>query len=207
MRVAWPAATDPSSTIARYELQTQINGGDWAYTVATSAAVRELKRSVTISGSGTYRFRVRAQDSAGHWSAWATAAQLNRIRLVDDRSSSIVYSGSWTRRAYTYAANKTLTASSLPGSRATMTSRATGSPSWRHRYRGSVDMYLDGKFVKTSSRSSTSVTRQVITGLELGRDPHDRPSSAERERLSPRGVRRLPRRQLGFRVDNLGVRG
>jgi subtilisin family serine protease len=165
MRVAWPAATDPSSTIARYELQMQINGGAWGYTVPTSSIVRELRRPVTVSGADTYRFRVRAQDSAGHWSAWVMAAQPNRIRLVDDRSGSISYSGSWVRRAYTYAANKTLTASSLPGSRATMTftGRGIAVVAPRNAYRGSVDMYLDGKFVKTLTlRSTTSVTRQVV---------------------------------------------
>ncbi len=165
MRVAWPAATDPSSTIAGYELQMQINGGTWGYTVPTGPTVRELKRPVTISGADTYRFRVRAQDSAGHWSAWAMAAQPNRIRLVDDRSSSISYSGGWTRKTYTYAANKTLTASSLPGSRATMTftGRGIAVVAPRNAYRGSVDMYLDGKFVKTLTlRSTTSVTRQVV---------------------------------------------
>ena len=32
-----------------------------------------------------------------------------RLFIVDDRSSSIAYSGSWARTSYTYAANKTLT--------------------------------------------------------------------------------------------------
>ena len=165
LRVAWAAATDPSSTIAGYELETQINGGEWGSTVATGAAVRELKRSVTISGSDTYRFRVRARDSAGHWSAWATAAQPNRIRLYDDRSAAIKYSGSWVRRAQTYAAKKTLTVSSLPGSRATMTftGRGIAVVAPRSKYRGTMDMYLDGKFVKTLYlRSTTSLTRQVL---------------------------------------------
>jgi hypothetical protein len=165
MRVAWGAATDPSSTISRYELQMQINGGEWNYTVPTSALVRELERPVTFSGNDTYRFRVRAQDSAGHWSAWATSAQPNRIRLVDDRSSSLAYSGSWTRKSYVYAANQTLTASSTPGSRVSMTftGRGIAVVAPRNAYRGTVDMYLDGKFVKTLIlRATASTTRQVI---------------------------------------------
>jgi Carbohydrate esterase 2 N-terminal len=165
MRVAWGAATDPSSTISRYELQMQINGGEWNYTVPTSALVRELERPVTFSGNDTYRFRVRAQDSAGHWSAWATSAQPNRIRLVDDRSSSIAYSGSWTRKSYAYAANQTLTASSTPGSRVSMTftGRGIAVVAPRNAYRGTVDLYLDGTFVKTLIlRATASTTRQVI---------------------------------------------
>ena len=83
----------------------------------------------------------------------------------DDRSAAIKYTGSWTRKAYTYAANKTLTASSTPGSRATMTftGRGIAVVAPRSLYRGSVDMYLDGVFVKTlTMRSTTSVTRQVL---------------------------------------------
>ena len=165
MRVAWPSATDPSSTIAGYELQMQINGGAWGYTVPTSATVRELKRPVTLSGSDTYRFRLRAQDSAGHWSAWVLAAQPDRIRLYDDRSAAIRYTGTWTRKAYTYAANKTLTASSVPGSRVTMTfsGRGIAVVAPRNPYRGSVDLYLDGVYVKTlTMKSTTSATRQVL---------------------------------------------
>ena len=93
------------------------------------------------------------------------AAQPNRFRLYDDRSAAITYSGTWTRKAYTYAANKTLTASSTPGSRATMTftGRGIAVVGPRNPYRGSVDMYLDGVFVKTLTEKSTaSATRQVL---------------------------------------------
>ena len=164
IRVAWPAATDASSTIGAYQMETSVNGGAYGSTVSTSATVREIRKTVATGGA-SYRFRVRAQDTAGHWSPWAEAASPTRIYVVDDRSSSIAYSGSWSRFAYTYAANGTMTRSSLVGSRATMTFTGKGiaivAP--RNPYRGSIDVYLDGVFVKTLVlRSSTAVTRQVV---------------------------------------------
>lgn len=164
VRVAWPAATDPSSAIAGYEVQTSINGGTYGYTVATSASVREVLRTVGLNGA-SYRFRVRAKDSAGNWSAWATAAALTRVYVVDDRSSTLVYNGSWARVAYPYAANGTLTRSSLPGSgvKLTFTGRGVAIVAPRNAYRGSIDVYLDGVFVKTVVlKTSTSATRQVV---------------------------------------------
>ena len=44
IRVTWPAATDPSSTIAGYEMQTSVDGGAWGSTVSTSPKVREITR-------------------------------------------------------------------------------------------------------------------------------------------------------------------
>ena len=164
VRVAWPAATDPSSAIAGYEVQTSINGGAYGYTVSTSGSVHEVLRSVGLNGA-SYRFRVRARDSAGNWSAWATAANPTRVYVVDDRSSTLTYNGSWARVAYAYAANGTLTRSSQTGAgvRLTFTGRGVAIVAPRNAYRGSIDVYLDGVFVKTVLlKTSTSVTRQVV---------------------------------------------
>lgn len=164
VRVVWPAATDPSSTIGAYQVQTSANSGAWGSTVSTAGNVREITKAVRFGGI-SYRFRVRAQDTAGNWSPWAEAAAPTRIFVVDDRSSSIKYSGTWSRKTYTYAANKTLTGSKLPGSRATMTFTARGiavvGP--RSVYRGKMDLYIDGIFVKTLNMHATpSVSRQVV---------------------------------------------
>ncbi len=170
IRVTWPAATDPSSTIASYELQTSVDGGAWGSTIGTSAKVREVTKSALLGGT-SYRFRVRAQDSAGNWSAWSEAAQPMRLYVVDDRSSSIAYSGSWARTTYAYAANKTLTRTTVPGSRATMTftGRGVALIAPRSAYRGSIDVYVDGAFVKTVIlRTSPSASRQLVFAKAWG---------------------------------------
>ena len=164
VRVTWPAATDPSSTIGAYQVETSVNGGAYGSTIDTAGNVRAIMASVVVGGS-SYRFRVRAQDTAGNWSPWAIATWPTRIYVVDDRSPSIAYSGSWARIVYKYAQSGTITRSSRPGSRATMTfsGRGIAIVAPRSLYRGSIDVYLDGVFAKTMTlRSSKAATRQVI---------------------------------------------
>ncbi len=164
VRVAWPAATDPSSTIGAYQVETSLDGGAYGSTVTLGGDVHELIRTVALGGS-SYRFRVRAQDTAGNWSPWATAVSPTRVYVVDDRSSSIVYSGSWSRILYRYAQAGTITRSSQVGAKATMrfTGRGVAIVAPRNLYRGSIDVYLDGVFVKTLIlRATPSVSRQVI---------------------------------------------
>ena len=148
--VVWPAATDPSSTIAAYELETSADGGAWGSTVGTAGTIRQITKTVRFGGT-SYRFRVRAQDTAGNWSPWAESAAQTRLYVVDDRSSAVSYSGTWSRKSYTYAVKRTLTRSRVPRSRATMTFTGQGiavvGP--RTAYRGRMDLYIDGIFVKT----------------------------------------------------------
>ena len=164
IRVVWPAATDPSSTIGAYEVRTSANGGAWGSTVSTAGNVREITRTIGFGGT-SYRFQVRAQDTVGNWSPWAEAVAPTRIFVIDDRSSSIRYSGSWSRKTNTYAVNKTLTGSKLPGSRATMTftGRGIAVVGPRSAYRGKMDLYIDGVFVKTLNMHATpSGSRRVV---------------------------------------------
>ena len=67
--VAWPAATDPSSGIAGYELQTSRNGGAWSPSIALGGT--QTHATVLVGLETTWQFRLRAVDAAGHWSPWA----------------------------------------------------------------------------------------------------------------------------------------
>ena len=61
--VSWPAATDPSSAIAGYELQTSVDGGAWARTLARSAAAAlghdldSLRHALPVPGPDAGRGR------------------------------------------------------------------------------------------------------------------------------------------------------
>jgi len=164
IRISWPAATDPSSTIGAYQLQTSVNGGAYGNTVALDGATTTWLQPVAVNGT-TYRYQVRAQDTAGNWSPWVQALATIRVSAVDDRSSSVVYSGSWTRTLYTYAWNGTITRSAHVGARATLTfsGRGIAIVAPRTPTRGSIDVYLDGALIKTISlKTSPALTRQVI---------------------------------------------
>ena len=164
VHVAWPAASDPSSTIGAYEVQTSVNGGPYGATVSTSGATTAINESIAFGGA-SYRFQVRAQDTAGNWSPWVQEAAPTRIYVVDDRSASVVYSGHWTRASTSSAIRGTLTRSSTVGSKAslTFTGRAIAYVAPRSRYRGSVDVYIDGVFARTLiMRSTPAVYRQIV---------------------------------------------
>ncbi len=161
VRVRWPAATDPSSAIAGYEIQMSRNGGAWGSTIARGAS--QLQADYILDDGVPYAFQVRAQDAAGNWSPWATAG--TRIVRVNDRSASIVYRGTWTRRNAASATSGTLTGSSRAGASAKLTfsGQAIAVVAPRSRYRGSADIYIDGLLIKRiTTRSLTSVTRQVV---------------------------------------------
>jgi hypothetical protein len=162
MRISWPAATDPSSAIAGYELQTSRNGGAWGSTIAFSAAQREALSSVGFDA--TYRLRIRAVDSAGNWSPWVQGAADARVQAVDDRSSSLVRRGTWGRTAVSSAYRTTLSGSGRIGASMSMsfTGRAVGFVGPRSPLRGKVKVYIDGHYIQTIDMSSrTTVSRQL----------------------------------------------
>ena len=91
VRVDWAAATDPTSPIAGYEVQRSVNGG------AVGRHDRHCPRrqrfaDYTLAFDTTYRFRVRAVDTGGHWSPWAIAGT-SRFHPFDDRNSRVIRSG------------------------------------------------------------------------------------------------------------------
>ena len=161
VRVRWPAATDPSSPIAGYEIQMSRNGGAWGSTITRGAS--QLQADYILDDGVLYAFQVRAQDAPGNWSPWAAAG--TRIVRVNDRSASIVYRGTWTRWNAASATSGTLTGSSRAGASAKLTfsGQAIAVVVPRSRYHGLADIYIDGLLIKRiTTRSLTSVTRQVV---------------------------------------------
>ena len=162
VRVAWLAATDPTSAIAGYEVQASANGGPWAPTVSRSAS--ELEVAYTLRFETPYTFRVRAVDAAGNWSAWAVSANTTRIHPVDDRSSAVVRYGSWLRRASDSAWRTTVTGSSRAGARLSMTFTGHGiavvGP--KNPHRGKARVYIDGVYIKTINMKTASWTSRQV---------------------------------------------
>ena len=164
MRATWSAATDPSDTIVRYEVERSVNGGAYGWTVTTSAATR----SATFSGlalNAAHRFRVRAQDSDGTWSAWATASASLTPSAVSDRSSLITYSGTWIRYANASSTDGWITSSSRAGASARFrfTGRTVALVALANSARGKASIYIDGKYHATiDTYASTTTYRKVV---------------------------------------------
>jgi hypothetical protein len=162
VRVSWPKATDPSSAIAGYEVQSSRNGGAWTSTIPRTAA--QLEAAYTVNYETDYRFRVRAVDAAGHWSPWVQSANTSRIHVVDDRSSAVIRHGSWQRGTNPTAWNETLTGARRTGTTLSMTftghSIAVVAP--KNSRLGWAKVYIDGRYIKTISLwSATGKSRQV----------------------------------------------
>ena len=164
MRATWPAATDASDTIVRYEVERSVNGGPYGWTVATSAATR----SATFSGlalAAAHRFRVRAQDSDGTWSAWAIASASLTPTAVSDRSSLVTYSGAWIRYANASSTDGWITSSSRAGARASyrFTGRSVSVVALTSSARGKASVYIDGTYNTTiDTFSSTTAYRKIV---------------------------------------------
>ncbi|HEX2756547.1 MAG TPA: S8 family serine peptidase [Candidatus Limnocylindrales bacterium] len=161
-RTSWPAATDPTTGIAGYELESSVDGGAWVATTATSATVRSTLGSQSIGHA--YRYRVRAQDTVGNWSAWANGPSVTGV-LVQDRSSAVSYSGTWTKASYTYASGGSTTWAVSKGARArtTFSGRGIALVAPTSSTRGSAAIYIDGVYRTTISfRSAANHGRVVL---------------------------------------------
>jgi len=161
-RTSWPAATDPSTGIVGYELESSIDGGAWVSTLATSAAVRSTLGSQTLGHA--YRYRVRARDGVGNWSSWANGPSVTCL-LVQNTSGAISYVGAWRRAYYSYASGGSTTYATSAGARArtTFSGRGIAVVAPTSSIRGSAGIYVDGVYRGTISfRSATNHGRVVM---------------------------------------------
>jgi hypothetical protein len=167
LRASWAAATDPSDPIVAYEVERSVNGGAFGSTIRTSASSRSASFS-GLSLSATYRFRVRAQDSDGSWSGWATAGASVTPTSISDRSSSVGYSGSWTRYASSPSTGGWITSSRQAGATARyrFTGRGIAIVAPTNSTRGKATIYIDGVNRGTIDLySRSSVYRRVVYSI------------------------------------------
>ena len=162
VRAAWPAASDPSSPIAGYQVQISPEGGAWGGTVSRTAT--QIAANYSLAFDAVYRFRVRAVDTAGNWSPWVEALDTSRVHPFDDRSSRVDHSGSWAKASTTSAYRDTLTGARKAGAKISLTftghSIAIVGPKSAHL--GKAKVWVDGVYITTiSMKASSSVSRQV----------------------------------------------
>jgi subtilisin len=162
IRVSWPAGTDPSTGIAGYELESSVDDGPWHALAATSGTVRSATAVQDLGRA--YRYRVRAQDTVGNWSPWAEGPSGTAV-LVQDRATSITYSGTWKKAVYVYASGGTTTyaTSSTARARTTFSGRGVALVAPVGPTRGSATIYIDGvSRLKVSFRASGGNSRVVM---------------------------------------------
>jgi subtilisin len=105
VRIAWPAATDPTSTIAAYELEQATDWAGWVPAGTVDGTARSVVRQLPV-GHG-YSFRIRARDAAGNWSSWVAGAHI-RLGVFDSSATSMRYGTGWRKLASSWAWRGTL---------------------------------------------------------------------------------------------------
>jgi len=160
-RISWAAATDSSTAISVYELQTSVDHGAWSAPSTTTGTVRTA--SATHLLGHLYQYRVRAKDSAGNWSGWATGPTMTSL-LAQDRSASITYSGTWRKSLYSLASGGSTTYATAAGAKARLTfsGRAIAIVAPVGPGRGFGEIYVDGVYKATISFRATSGKSRMV---------------------------------------------
>ncbi|MEA2545513.1 MAG: hypothetical protein QOI09_786, partial [Chloroflexota bacterium] len=129
---------------------------------ATSGTIRTIAR--THSFGHLYQYPLRARDAAGNWSGWAYGPTFLG-GLIQDRSSAVVYRGTWRRASSTVASGGTTTYATAAGARArtTFTGRAVAIVAPVGPTRGSAVIYIDGTYRGTLSfRTRSGLSRDIV---------------------------------------------
>jgi subtilisin len=160
-RISWPAATDSASAIAAYQVQTQLDGGGWGSTVTVSGQTRRINR--TLTRGHRYAVRIRAQDSAGNWSSWATGPSFV-VRVSQDRSAAWSRSGAWHRSTSAQWSRTTTRFSRQRGAAIwrSFTGRAVALVMPRAATRGKAQIWIDGALSSTVNLHRASLQPRRI---------------------------------------------
>lgn len=160
VRIGWSGA-DATSGVATYDLARSVDGGSWT-TLTSSLTTPSHDRWLRPGHS--YRFRVRPVDRAGNVGDWSYGPTF-RLTGIQQTSSRIGWSGTWTTRSLTGAWGGSVRASSDGGARASIsvTARTVAWVSTTGPGRGVARVYVDGVLAATVDlRGATLGPRRVV---------------------------------------------
>jgi hypothetical protein len=164
INVAWTAA-DALSGVADTTLERVIGTGSYVDMALPTATTTSLLTTLPSSATPV-RFRDRAMDANGTWSANATGPS-TYVTLRQETGTGIAYSGSWAWAASSSALGGKLRYTSTKGAAVsyTFTGRGVSFVTRKGTTSGKAAIYLDGVLVTTLDlHSSTTVGRWVVYG-------------------------------------------
>jgi hypothetical protein len=162
MGIAW-SGSDAGTGIASYDVQRSYDGAAYA-TIASATTATSL--DWTMTPGHTYRFRVRSRDGVGNVSAWTTAYTWYPS-LVQQTSSSIAYTGTWTTGTTPAYSGGTVKYATAPGASLTYTfsGRAIALVTTLRSTAGAVEVWIDGVLASTVDTYAPATSyRQVAFG-------------------------------------------
>jgi subtilisin family serine protease len=164
----WRPATDASSRIASYELESSMDGGPWAGTRTIAATATTAL--AWVDWNHRYQFRLRARDAAGNWSDWQVAAPLT-VGKVEDTSSAIRYSSGWSRFSNAAASGGIYHWTTRSGATASYTStgRQVAIVARVSSFGGYAGVYVNGVYQgRISMYSASGGYKRVIWAKDFG---------------------------------------
>ena len=160
-RISW-AASDAGSGIKSYAVQVSVNGH--SFTNVRLASATRTYVDATLSGTASYRFRVRATDREGNVSAWRYTPTFRQGRW-EDSSIASKYTGSWTTYRTTAALGGSVHVAFSPSETVHLTTAAYDLAiiGTRSAASGSADIYVDGVFNgRINLHSARTAFRQLL---------------------------------------------
>ena len=175
VRISWSGQDVHSyhnAGITRWELQRSIGGSAWSGDLLqqqpVSPAAGGPESSVVFSHNldKSYKYRVRGQDLAGNWSAWAEGPTFT-TRGRNEANASVTYpAGTWTTSAlndsFYFGGYSKHAAASGARARFTFTGRGVAWVTNKSTNRGRAEVWIDGVKVTTVDLYATSGQAQQI---------------------------------------------
>ena len=159
VHMSW-VATD-SFGVASDELQMKKGSGAWTQVHLTSPT--STSADITLTVDKSYRFRVRATDSNGNTSAWASTSSA-ALHLVQENAKSISYSGTWKRASLSGASGRYVkyATSSTARAKLTFTGAAASFVTTVSSGRGICEIWIDGSLATTIDTYAASTTKKRV---------------------------------------------
>jgi FlaG/FlaF family flagellin (archaellin) len=160
VKLTWAPSTDATSGVARYEIAQSIDGG--AFGSVAPVAGTTTTRSLLINH--TYRFEVRAVDTAGNAGAFRVGSTLRPY--LYQQTSGTVYGGTWGSATSSSYSGGSARYAGTAGKSVTFTAtsaRSIGFVTTKAASRGSFKVYVDGVYKGAiSTYSTTTKFRQLV---------------------------------------------
>lgn len=159
LRLAWSAA-DSGSGVDHVQVAQSTDGGSYVQ-IASKGPPWSLNR--VVSAGHTYRYRVRAVDSAGNVGAWAYTPT-TRIASVSQSSAAVRYAGRWSTSISTTWWGGSARSSSTAGStaRITFTGKSIAWVGLKAAKRGKARVYVNGVYKATVDLYSATTRKQRV---------------------------------------------
>jgi hypothetical protein len=169
VRLSWGASV--SANVTSYELQYSQDSGLWIGVSLGSPTA--LAANVALTASSSYRFRLRATDSAGTVGDWVTTVS-RTLGKSQETSTLLAYSGTWTLPVYLAGASKSYVKKAYAagdGARYTFSGTNVGVVTTLGPARGMIQVWLDGTQVASLDLYAATVqTARVVwvSGVSSG---------------------------------------